>query len=139
MGRIFKNPETISTEFVLPQARVVPFDQFDNLFSTALTLIAAQQYSQALPILLNLEVTDFNNAAVHELLADVFLNLNQIPLAKEQCHIYAQLLQQQQHDSYKPQIKSFDELVKDAGTLEEMQSAYNKFQAKFFQFILRGT
>ncbi len=126
MGRIFKNPQADSNQFIMPQARVVPLGQFDNLFSTAVTLISAKQYTQALPILLNLEVTDFNNTAVHEMLADTFLNLNQIQLAKEQTRICAELMQNQEQTA--PQIKSFEELVKEAGSLEDAQTAYDKFQ-----------
>ncbi len=136
MGKVYKNPNptTHSTQpvtqtivYSIPDPIVLPAEEFAPTLQKAITLCANQQYKEALPHLLNLEVTDFNNIEVHELLADVFLHLNQLSLAKEQCQIYAQLLQTQAPHPI-PILKSFDELVKEAGDFEELQQEFDDFQ-----------
>ncbi len=128
MGQVYKNISK-KEEFIMPNAKVLPLDKFDQVLNDATLLVSAQQYDQALPLLLNLEVTNFNHIGVHELLADVFLQLNQITLAKEQCQIYAQLLQQQNILGL-PNIKSFDELVSEAGDFDELKKEIETFKTQ---------
>ncbi|MGL5955851.1 MAG: tetratricopeptide repeat protein, partial [Brevinema sp.] len=139
MGKIYKNPTPkarnhfpkiktqVPTPFILPEALVLPLEQFDSVLQEALLLVQKQQFQQALPLLLNLEITNFEHIEVHELLADIFLNLNQIDLAKEQCQIYAQLLQKSQESDLLP-LKSFDQLLDEAGDYQELQESFKEFQ-----------
>lgn len=141
MGKIYKQVSTTQPiiqkniptsthkiKEIIPQ--VIPLEQFDKVLNDAKTLIGAQQYTVALPLLLNLEVTNFSHIEVHELLAEVFLQLNQIDLAKEQCQIYARLLKEQNQESYQISLKSFEELYQEAGNFEELQKEFTEFQSK---------
>ncbi|MGL4676871.1 MAG: hypothetical protein ACRCWI_04295 [Brevinema sp.] len=137
MGKIYKNPTpktrkhppkiTPHQQFVLPEAVVLPLEQFDLVLQEALLLIQKEKFQEALPLLLNLEVTDFEHIQIHELLADLFLNLNQIELAKEQCQICAQLLQKKQELDLLP-LKSFNQLLSEAGDFDELQKSFKEFQ-----------
>ncbi len=135
MGKVFKNPNPTTQqpvvqskiEYSIPTPTVLPADQFEPTLQKAIALFSTQQYREALPLLLNLEVTDFNCVEVHELLADVFLHINQLSLAKEQCQIYAQLLQAQNLATI-PQLNTFDDLVQEAGNFEELQQKFEEFQ-----------
>lgn len=112
--------------FVLPKATVLPKEEFDPSFQKALALIENQEYYKALSLLLNLEVTDFNHIEVHELLADVFLHLNQLVLAKEQCQICAHLIKQNTVDDIFT-IKSFDQLLAEAKDIDQLKKEFNDY------------
>lgn len=130
---IKKNPAMDSLEqtnntFILPNAIVIPLDQFDDLLQKALLFLEQKNYSKALPILLNLEVTDFNNVQVHELLADLFLNINQLTLAKEQLQICSQLIKSQTNNDIFT-LKSFDQLVEEAGDFDQLETDFKEILA----------
>lgn len=138
MGKIYKNlapivhssqttkvHHTPQHSFVLPIASVIPMEEFDNIFLRAEKNIDNGDLIEALQDLVNLEVTKFDHLPTHELLADLFLKLNQIDLAKEQCQICANLINKQFTPSISfSDLKSFDQLVKDAGNIKEVHTQY---------------
>ncbi len=110
--------------FVLPVAHVVPLEEFDTLLQKANDLLEKEQLMDALSLLLNLEVTDFEHIQVHELLADTLLRLNQLNLAKEQLQICVQLLQKTQTSDIFS-LKDFDQILEEAGDLEDLETKFD--------------
>ena len=149
MGKIYKNPNpkpnkapaipvqtfvqapteviapvtTIIPEFVLPQAKVIPLEHFDKFLEIATQLVQDSEFAKALTYLVNLEITNFDNIEVHELLADVFLQLNQLTLAKEQCQICAELLSSSNPSDIFT-LKTFEDILADAGNFEELSQEF---------------
>ena len=156
MGKIYKNPNpepskkpaksvqipvqapqettitpiaTIIPKFVLPQAKVVPLEHFDKLLEMATKLVQDSEFTKALDYLVNLEITNFDNIEVHELLADVFLQLNQLTLAKEQCQICAELLSKSNPSNIFT-LKTFDDILADAGNFEELAQEFESIKTE---------
>ena len=158
MGKIYKNPEpnkkpaksvqipvqttvqapqekiitpiaTIIPKFVLPQAKVIPLEHFDKFLEMATKLVQDSEFTKALDCLVNLEVTNFDNLLVHELLADVFLHLNQLTLAKEQCQICAELLSKD-NPSDVFTLKTFEDILADAGNFDELMEEFEHIKTE---------
>ncbi|MGL4367769.1 MAG: tetratricopeptide repeat protein [Brevinemataceae bacterium] len=118
--------EETKKNFTIPQGKVIPLDQFSIIFKKAVEELENNNIESALQHLVNLEVTDFNNLEVHEMLADLFLRINEIGLAKEQCQICARLMEKQ--NPLSPNLlnlKTFDQLVQEAGDPEEVQKEFD--------------
>ena len=118
---------TIISKFVLPQAKVIPLEHFDKFLEIATKLIHDNEFTKALDYLVNLEITNFENLLVHELLADVFLQLNQLTLAKEQCQICAELLSKSNPSNIFT-LKTFEEVLADAGDFDELAQEFESIK-----------
>ena len=114
---------TIIPEFILPQAKVIPLEHFDKFLEIATQLVQDNEFAKALTYLVNLEITNFDNIEVHELLADIFLQLNQLTLAKEQCQICAELLSSSNPNDIFT-LKTFEDILADAGNFEELSQEF---------------
>ena len=125
----FQETTIINTSFVLPQAKIIPLENFNQFLDIAIKLIHNNEFDKALSFLVNLEITDPNNIQVHELLADVFLQLNQLALAKEQCQICAELLSKiNPSDIFT--LKTFEQILADAGNFNELEQDFKSFQTE---------
>ena len=155
MGKIYKNPNpepnkkpaipvqaaiqapqetitpiaTIIPQFVLPQAKVIPLEHFDKFLEIATQLVQDSEFAKALTYLVNLEITNFDNIEVHELLADVFLQLNQLTLAKEQCQICAELLSSSNPNDIFT-LKTFEDILADAGNFEDLEQEFESIKTE---------
>ncbi|SFB74471.1 hypothetical protein SAMN02745150_00550 [Brevinema andersonii] len=127
-------PIPIKTESVentanILQARVVAVEKFDSFLAQAEQAIKENKLNTALQHLLNLEITDFENFRVHELLADVYLLLGNLDLAKEQCIICANLMKIDKNDNLFS-LKNFDELLSQAGNKKDAEKKFNEMMQK---------
>lgn len=127
-------PIPIKTESVentanIPQARVVAVEEFDSFLAQAEQDIKENRLNSALQHLLNLEITDFENIRVHELLADVYLLLGNFELSKEQCVICANLIKIDKNDNFLS-LKNFEELLSQAGNKKDAEKKFNEMMQK---------
>ena len=120
---------TIIPKFILPQAKVIPLEHFDKFLEMATQLVQDSEFTKALDYLVNLEITNFDNIEVHELLADVFLQLNQLTLAKEQCQICAELLSKSNPNDIFT-LKTFEDVLADAGNFEELTEEFEHIKTE---------
>jgi len=141
MGKIYKNPnppikdiqsfiqdpqENISPKYDLnPQGHVIPLRKFDEILIQAEKKLHDNYLSEALQDLLNLEISNFNNIHVHELLADLYLKQNNLTLAKEQCQICAYLIEQETPSNIF-NLKTFEELIAEVDSIENAEKAYKE-------------
>ncbi|MGL4388443.1 MAG: hypothetical protein ACRCTJ_03520 [Brevinema sp.] len=138
MGKVYKNFAPLtkqnigniyhsSSHFELPSATIIPLEEFDSILERAEQFLVNDNFMPALQDLINLEVTKFENIKVHELLADLFLKINQLDYAKEQCQICAHLISAQYDtpSSSEPyNLRLFSDLVRDAGDIDEVGTQY---------------
>lgn len=120
---------TIIPKFILPHAKVIPLEHFDKFLEMATKLVQDNEFTKALSYLVNLEITKFDNIEVHELLADVFLHLNQLTLAKEQCQICAELLSKSNPSDIFT-LKTFEDILADAGNFDELTEEFEQIKTE---------
>ncbi|MGL4561598.1 MAG: hypothetical protein ACRCV0_04840 [Brevinema sp.] len=143
MGKIYKNfAPTAQTQkrvtihhetqsFKLPKAVTVALEEFDTILDQAEKQLLNENYIDALQNLVNLEISNFEHLKVHELLADLFLKINQLNLAKEQCQICAHLINKQYETPTELyELRSFDDLVQDAGNIDTVKNEYQHIMTK---------
>ncbi|MGL4394751.1 MAG: tetratricopeptide repeat protein [Brevinema sp.] len=131
MGKVIRVNSTEQSTSNLHQAIApVPLAQFDQVLLHAEELLKNGDYTNALKELLSLEVTKFDNIRVHELLADLYLKINKLDLAKEQCQICAHLIGSQYETSPElHEMRTFEDLVHEAGDIGEVTEQYKTLMA----------
>lgn len=139
MGKIYKNlnptpkvtpiptsqPIISNNETISSQTHIIPLDQFEKILTQAENNLLQDHLSDALQDLLNLEISNFDNIRVHELLADLYLKQNNLVLAKEQCQICAHLIEKETPNNIF-KLKTFEELLADTDSLENTEHAYQQ-------------
>lgn len=114
--------------FRAPRGKVIPASEYKTSLGRAEGFVQQKRYAEALPDLLNLEVSSFGDLRPHELLAEIYLELGQIELAKEQCVHCADILAKENPDSLVP-VQTFEQLIQSAGSPADAEQNYRSFMS----------
>lgn len=83
------------------------------------------EYRTALKMFLELEEANPKNRKVHEVLVFIYLKLEEFTKAQRQYDILLKLMRDD-NPSFSFELKSFDEVVAEAGSFEDARSAYDE-------------
>ncbi|MGL5254900.1 MAG: hypothetical protein ACRC9L_07915 [Brevinema sp.] len=125
MGYVIKQEAQsagLSTQKTAMHGKVIPQDAVERTLLHVEDLIARGSYTEALPDLLDLEVTQFENFRVHQLLTLVYFKINQFELAQEQSIICSDIFETTYPDS---RLKTFEQLIVEAGDPRQAEQEYN--------------
>ncbi|MGL5721644.1 MAG: hypothetical protein ACRCY4_04515 [Brevinema sp.] len=116
------NPRVSSPQQTTPHGTVLSQDAIEKTLLHVEELVSLERYVEALPDLLNLEVTQFENFRVHQLLTLVYYKINQMELAQEQSNICSDMFAATYPEN---RLKTFEQLVAEAGDPRQAEHEYN--------------
>lgn len=105
------------------------YDNYKDLTLQAVDDYNRKDYQAALKKFNQMEKENYANPKIHELLAYIYLKLNDLTNAEKQYDIYREMLRAENPDIVLDEI-TFEELVGSAGDLKEVEKDFKKIMKK---------
>lgn len=105
-------------------SKITNYEDYEKITLDAVEKYNSENYNDALKDFLAMAKYHPNNLKVHELLCYTYSKLKESEKAQKEYSIYLKLAKEQGKSVLK--LKSFDELIKDAGDINEIQEDYEQ-------------